>query len=548
MEDAETVYADGADFEAYARRHGLEAAYCPDDGGFPCEESRRREATYRENLARSRRLNDERAARDSFDGEARLGGLRRRAFFAPKVYADLTRNEFRGRFGNLKPLPDGERTRSKEKRKSWVELHRMFLERNKDLYGDRRLTDAGSVYAMDPGDIPKEWDWRDKGVVSDVWEQGACGGCWAFTTTAAMEGIHYIWTREKTKLSPQMLLECDPLDNDCAGGNMVTGFQYAVLKGGVAAEEDYRYNEYTRDTGAVGPCRENTARKHRVSIDDYIIIPNTWLDIKAAVLMQPVSVAVNGMSDAFRFYAGGILTLDQCPPDFDGEGLINHAVSAIGFGVDDGGREYLLIKNSWGPDWGEGGFAKIAMEGTESNATCGLLVEAVAPLKYSNVTYVDPKYDPNVDDYVDWVPKSVFPFGTRTASVIVTVMAVSFLVVTFVQCADFLGDDDDDDRVALFSDGQRDYYVYYGSNDTEALVVPVTSTSVYGGGSGTARSRREEQARREERAAGENLARGYAGHHSNSAVTEPVLGMPVAYQAEVSGGGIGSNPSPRGNL
>ena len=83
---------------------------------------------------------------------------------------------------------------------------------------------------------PNERDWRDKGAVSRVWEQGACGGCWAFTTTTAMEGIHYIWTRKKTALSPQMLLECDPLDQDCAGGNMVTGFQYAVMKGGVSSE------------------------------------------------------------------------------------------------------------------------------------------------------------------------------------------------------------------------------------------------------------------------------------------------------------------------
>jgi KDEL-tailed cysteine endopeptidase len=239
-----------------------------------------------------------------------------------------------------------------------------------------------------------------------VWEQGACGGCWAFTTTTAMEGIHYIWTREKTALSPQMLLECDPLDNDCAGGNMVTGFQYAVMKGGVAAEANYDYNDYTRDTGAVGPCRENTARLHAVSIDDYIIISNTWLDLKAAVLMQPVSVAVNAMSDAFKYYSGGILTFEHCKPDYDGEGLINHAVSAIGFGVDDTGLEYLIIKNSWGTDWGEGGFAKISMEGGEMNATCGLLVETVAPLKYSNETYLDPKYDPDVEDFVDWVPKT----------------------------------------------------------------------------------------------------------------------------------------------
>ena len=47
-----------------------------------------------------------------------------------------------------------------------------------------------------------------------------------------------------------------------------------------------------------------------------------------------------------------------------------------------------------------------SMEGGEMNATCGLLVETVAPLKYSNETYLDPKYDPDVEDFVDWVPKT----------------------------------------------------------------------------------------------------------------------------------------------
>lgn len=52
-----------------------------------------------------------------------------------------------------------------------------------------------------------------------------------------MEGVHFIWTRQETTLSPQMLLECDPLDNDCAGGNMLTGFQYAAGEGSMSKRE-----------------------------------------------------------------------------------------------------------------------------------------------------------------------------------------------------------------------------------------------------------------------------------------------------------------------
>ena len=403
--------------------------------------------------------------------------------FSPNAYSDVDIRDFRSRYTTLRPLPDGERVRSKEKHKSWVQLHKLFLERNTDLWGDRQPAST-ELYAIDPDDIPEHWDWREKGVLSGVWEQGACGGCWAFTTTTAMEGIHYIWTREKITLSPQMLLECDALDNDCAGGNMVTGFQFAVMKGGVAAEVNYNYNDYTRDTGAVGPCRENSARLHAVSIDDYIIIPNTWLDLKAAVLMQPVSVAVNGFSNAFRYYSSGILTLEQCQANFDGGGLVNHAVAAVGFGVDDAGLEYLIIKNSWGTGWGEGGFARISMEGVEMNATCGLLVESVAPLKYSNETYVDPKFDPAVDDYVDWAPSTKFGLdwllNAGTVVLFLAVFSAGMLIVACMACADALCSAGDDNSVALINDGERDFFVYYGSHDGESYITSAERGS--GGG------------------------------------------------------------------
>ena len=60
------------------------------------------------------------------------------------------------RYTNLKPLPAEERTRSKEKHLSWVQLHKQFLERNKDLWGDRQPA-TDDLYAIDPSDIPKEW-------------------------------------------------------------------------------------------------------------------------------------------------------------------------------------------------------------------------------------------------------------------------------------------------------------------------------------------------------------------------------------------------------
>ncbi|RRT47643.1 hypothetical protein B296_00053600 [Ensete ventricosum] len=80
-------------------------------------------------------------------------------------------------------------------------------------------------------------------------------------------------------------------------------------------------------------------------------------ELKHAVgVVRPVSVAfevVNG----FRLYKGGVYTSDTCgktPMD------VNHAVLAVGYGVEDG-VPYWLIKNSWGEDWGVDGYFKMEM-------------------------------------------------------------------------------------------------------------------------------------------------------------------------------------------
>lgn len=162
----------GDEFMAFVRRFSKEKAYCPDDvGGFPCEESARREAVFMENLADLAALGESPDG-GGFSAGARLGDAASptspsRTFFRPSVYSDVEKGAFRARFTNLKPLPEGERTRSKEKHKSWVQLHKLFLRRNKDLWGDRRPA-GDDLYAIDPEDIPEQWDWRDKGVVSRV--------------------------------------------------------------------------------------------------------------------------------------------------------------------------------------------------------------------------------------------------------------------------------------------------------------------------------------------------------------------------------------------
>ena len=83
----------------------------------------------------------------------------------------------------------------------------------------------------------------------------------------------------------------------------------------------------------------------------------------------PISMTLNGSSRSFLFYHGGILDTKNCKPD------LNHAVVGVGYGTDKkSGKDYIIIKNSWGKWWGNGGYAKIAADSDYyTGGACGIL-------------------------------------------------------------------------------------------------------------------------------------------------------------------------------
>jgi len=86
--------------------------------------------------------------------------------------------------------------------------------------------------------------------------------------------------------------------------------------------------------------------------------------MKAALNDRPVSVALAASSDEFGLYKSGVITGSDCGTD------ITHAVLAIGYGTDENGTEYFLVKNSWAATWGDAGYLRIGI--SDGAGTCGI--------------------------------------------------------------------------------------------------------------------------------------------------------------------------------
>ncbi|XP_059433136.1 pro-cathepsin H-like [Corylus avellana] len=227
------------------------------------------------------------------------------------------------------------------------------------LKGNHKLTDSV---------LPEAKDWREVGIVSPVKDQGHCGSCWTFSTTGALEAAYSQAFGKGISLSEQQLVDCAGAFNNfgCSGGLPSQAFEYIKYNGGLDTEAAYPY------TGKDGSCKFSAENVGVEVIDSVNITLGAEDELKHAVaFVRPVSVAFQVVSD-FRLYAEGVYTSDTCgttPMD------VNHAVLAVGYGVENG-VPYWLIKNSWGKSWGDNGFFKMEM----GKNMCGVATCASYPV------------------------------------------------------------------------------------------------------------------------------------------------------------------------
>jgi len=193
-------------------------------------------------------------------------------------------------------------------------------------------------------------DWREKGAVGKVKNQGQCGSCWSFSTTGAVEGAMFLKTGTLDSYSEQQLVDCSTENHACQGGLMDYAFQY-IETHPLMTESEYPYKakkgtcEYDESKG-VGKVKSFKDVAH----DGFFHKKGGQL--KLALQNGPVSVAVEADQMVFQHYKSGVIT-SGCGSKLD------HGVLAVGYGTEDG-EDFFIVKNSWGPEWGDKGYLKIS--------------------------------------------------------------------------------------------------------------------------------------------------------------------------------------------
>jgi hypothetical protein len=267
---------------------------------------------------------------------------------------------------------------------------------------------SGVLQELPSKDLPSSWDWREHGGVTPVKNQRGCGSCWAFAATAALESVYKITNGTEQLFCEQQGLACNDYGFDCSGGQMYGCYDIWAAYGAVA--------NTCMTYQSSGPCiQDECAVKARIK--GTTSVSPTMNTLKTAVLIQPIAVTIYA-ADAMFDYTGG------CYSSINGG--TNHAVLLCGW--DDSACDGVgawLIKNSWGPAWGEGGYGWIQY-GTSSIGGGGALLN-YAPFPAAHLGYASHQWIDGGDGVLDpgetaQLAVTVTNYGVGTATGITAVL------------------------------------------------------------------------------------------------------------------------------
>lgn len=237
----------------------------------------------------------------------------------------------------------------------------------------RETQRMGAIRYNKEPDYPAHFDSRSRWprYISPARDQGWCGADWAVTLADVVSDRFAIQSNgaETLALSPQVFLSCNRRGQQgCRGGHIDVAWSFAKSHGLVDEECLPYVANVTRcpfrprhDLVQDGCRIRNPQRTSR-----YKVGPPSRLkreeDIMYDIMESGPVQAILTVHQDFFHYRDGIYRRSHFG-DNKLQGL--HAVRIVGWGEDQGDK-YWIVANSWGPEWGENGFFRIARGVNES--------------------------------------------------------------------------------------------------------------------------------------------------------------------------------------
>ena len=227
------------------------------------------------------------------------------------------------------------------------------------------------VLSLPERDLPDKVDHREKGYITEVQDQGACGSCWSFAAAGVLEAQINEMYDKHILLSRQHFVDCDVdrhfviiQNKGCFGGIMWSSLNWFAQENNLALEEDYPYQAQDLE------CRAADRKLSPAHSAGYAFTGLGDCDaLVRAVAEGPVAVALKANTPAWKFYESGIVTFEECDDQ-----PLDHGVLVTGYFTEKiNGKEMKvgIVKNSWGPRYGMEGYLHVSL----TDNACGICTQ-----------------------------------------------------------------------------------------------------------------------------------------------------------------------------